>query len=106
MAKRKVTVIGAGHVGSHVALSLTFGDAADEIVLVDKDEKKAVAQALDIYDAVSFTDHETIVRGGDYCDVEDSDVVVIAIGMAESLARTAFRCWTIPSSCAMSCWIP
>lgn len=82
MAKRKVTVIGAGHVGSHVALSLTFGDAADEIVLVDKDEKKAVAQALDIYDAVSFTDHETIVRGGDYCDVEDSDVVVIAIGMA------------------------
>ena len=48
MSHRKVTIIGAGHVGSHVALSLSFGDAADEIVLVDKDAKKAGAQALDI----------------------------------------------------------
>lgn len=82
MAKRKVTIIGAGHVGSHVALSLTFGDAADEIVLVDKDSRKAAAQALDIFDAVSFAQHGTAVRGGDYSDVEDSDVVVISIGMA------------------------
>lgn len=82
MSHRKVTIIGAGHVGSHVALSLSFGDAADEIVLVDKDAKKAGAQALDIYDAISFTDHGTLVRGGDYADVQDADVVVNAIGIA------------------------
>lgn len=82
MKRRKVTIIGAGHVGSHVALSLSFGDAADEIVLVDKNAKKAVAQALDINDSVGFAAHGTVVRGGDYADVQDSDVVVIAIGMA------------------------
>lgn len=82
MQKRKVTIIGAGHVGSHVALALVYEGVADEIVLVDKVEGKAEAQALDAYDAVSYMNHEVVVRGGDYSDVEDSQVVVCAIGMA------------------------
>lgn len=81
MEKRKVTVIGAGHVGSHVALSLAVEHVADEVVLVDRDPKKAEAQALDIFDAMSFENHAVYVHDGDYADVEDSDVVVIAIGM-------------------------
>lgn len=80
MNSRKVTVLGAGHVGSHVALSLAYEHAADEIVLVDREPGKADAQALDIYDTMSFQPHELVVRGGDYKDVEDSDVVVVAIG--------------------------
>lgn len=79
---KKVTVLGAGHVGSHVALSLALDGVAEEIVLVDKVEGKADAQALDIYDAMSFVPHVAHVRGGDYKDVADSDVVVCAIGMA------------------------
>lgn len=82
MSSRKVTILGAGHVGSHVALSLAYEHAADEIVLVDKVPHKADAQALDIFDTMSFQPHEVVVRGGDYADVEDSDVVVCAIGEA------------------------
>ena len=82
MDKRKVTIIGAGHVGSHVALALVYEGVADEIVLVDKVEGKADAQALDASDAVSYMNHEVVVRGGDYSDVEDSQVVVCAIGQA------------------------
>ena len=82
MQRRKVTILGAGHVGSHVALALTYEGVADEIVLVDKVEGKADAQALDASDAVSYMNHEVVVRGGDYSDVEDSQVVVCAIGMA------------------------
>ena len=80
--KRKVVVLGAGHVGSHVALSLAYENIADEVVLVDKVPGKADAQALDIYDAMSFVPHEVLVRGGDYKDVADADVVVCALGMA------------------------
>jgi L-lactate dehydrogenase len=80
MKHRKAMVIGTGHVGSHVAMALAFDHTADEVVLVDKDEKKAKAHALDIYDAMSFSSHSVLVRAGDYSDVEDSDVVVIAIG--------------------------
>ncbi len=41
MQKRKATIIGAGHVGSHVALALVYEGVADEIVLVDKVEGAA-----------------------------------------------------------------
>ena len=80
MKKRKVTILGSGHVGSHVALTLAYDGIADEIVLVDKIEKLAKGQALDIYDTMSVTSHEVLVRAGDYSDVQDSDVVVCAIG--------------------------
>ena len=82
MEKRKVTIIGSGHVGSHVALALAYEGVADEIVLVDKVEGKGAGQALDASDAMSFMNHEVTLRGGDYSDVEDSQVVVCAIGMA------------------------
>lgn len=87
MNKRKVTIIGAGHVGSHVALSLAQGAIADEIVLIDHKEGLAEAQALDIYDGLSMAHHDVVVRDGDYCDVEDSDVVVIAIGMSRTKSQ-------------------
>lgn len=54
MEKRKVVIIGAGHVGSHVAMALCFQGTVDEIVLIDKDEDKARANCLDIADACLF----------------------------------------------------
>ena len=65
---RKVVIIGAGYVGSHVASSLMLRSVADEIVLIDIDEKKAYAHALDIYDAVSSIEENIVVRTGDYSD--------------------------------------
>ena len=35
MKTRKVVIIGAGHVGSHVALGLIQSGEADDIVLID-----------------------------------------------------------------------
>ena len=37
--KRKVVIIGAGHVGSHVAMALCFQGTCDEIVFIDIDRK-------------------------------------------------------------------
>ena len=50
---RKVVIVGAGHVGSHVALALIQSGEADDIVLIDILKEKAAAQALDLDDCVS-----------------------------------------------------
>ena len=51
---RKVVIIGAGHVGSHAGYALVSQNLVEEIVYIDVDEKKALAQALDLYDS-TFT---------------------------------------------------
>ena len=43
---RKVVIVGAGHVGSHVALALIQSGEADDIVLIDILKEKAIGQAL------------------------------------------------------------
>jgi L-lactate dehydrogenase len=81
-SQRKIAIIGAGHVGSHCAMSLAAGAICDEIVLVDTIGPKAKAQALDISDALSHADpaSEVAVRAGSYADCGDADIVVVAAG--------------------------
>ena len=43
ISNRKVVIVGAGHVGSHVGYALISQSLADEIVYIDVDEKKALA---------------------------------------------------------------
>ena len=86
--KRKITVLGAGHVGSHVALALAAGRVADEIVLVDKVRDKAVSQAMDIADALVFPASDLTVRNGDYSDCADADITIVAIGKPREPGQT------------------
>jgi L-lactate dehydrogenase len=76
----KITIVGAGHVGSHCALALAAAGVAAEVVLVDKNDEKARAQAWDVADALSFPPSATRVRAGTYHDCSDAEIVVIAIG--------------------------
>ena len=86
--KTKVVILGAGHVGSHVAWALAAGGVCDEIVLVDKLPGKAAAQASDIADSVSFSSHCPMVREGTYADCADADITVCAIGKAREPGQT------------------
>ena len=88
--KKKIVIIGAGHVGSHVARALAFKDWAADIVLNDIDEDKALAQANDIADCLSFAaiEHpgepgifENKVRRGELKEFLDADITVISVGM-------------------------
>lgn len=53
ISNRKVVIVGAGHVGSHVGYALISQSLADEIVYIDSDHAKAVAQAFDLTDATN-----------------------------------------------------
>ena len=77
----KITVIGAGSVGATVANDLMVLGLASEIVLVDVNKKKAVGEALDIYQGAPFCS-PAIVRPGDYADAAGSNIVVITCGVA------------------------
>lgn len=88
MAAEKIVILGAGHVGGHCASALALCGVGTEIVLVDQAEGKAAAQALDVADSVSFLPHAVLVRAGDYADVADAALVVVAIGEPRKAGQT------------------
>ena len=83
----KITVVGAGSVGATIANDLMIQGVASEIVLVDINKKKAIGEALDIYQGAPFHS-PAIVRSGDYEDAEGSDIVVITCGIARKPGMT------------------
>ena len=78
---KKITVIGAGSVGATIANDLMIQGLASEIVLVDVNKKKAVGEALDIYQGAPFYS-PAIVRPGEYADAAGSEIVIITCGVA------------------------
>lgn len=83
----KITVIGAGSVGATIANDLMVQGIASEIVLIDINERKAIGEALDIYQGAPFC-VPAVVRAGDYEDAQGSDVVVITSGMPRKPGMT------------------
>lgn len=83
----KVSVIGAGMVGSALAYSLIVERVAGEVVLVDVNRNRAEGEAIDINHAVPFSS-PTRVMAGDYADCRHSDVVVITAGVAQKPGET------------------
>lgn len=76
--KRKVVIIGAGHVGTHVASALMMQDICEEIVLLDTDEKKAWAHAVDLRDMACYTGKQTKIWSGGYGELRDADICVLS----------------------------
>ena len=64
----KIGVIGAGAVGSACLLSIVMGGAAREIVVVNRDRKRATAVATDLQYGASLSPVIDI-RDGDYSDL-------------------------------------
>lgn len=77
---RKVAVIGMGHVGSTVAHYIVANGFADDLVLIDTNEAKAQADALDFRDAMANLPFHTNIVVNDYAELKDADVIVSALG--------------------------
>ncbi len=84
----KVVILGAGHVGSHVAMALAAGNVCSRIVLVDKVPGKAAAQAADVADSLSCLPDTPEVCEGTYSDCAGADVTVCAIGKPREPGQT------------------
>ncbi len=79
--RKKITVVGAGFVGStcaHWAASKELGD----VVLVDINEGSAKGKALDLFEASPVEGFDSRVIGtSDYKDTAGSDIVIITAGL-------------------------
>src|SRR3712207_3846261 len=86
----KVGIIGVGAVGSACAYALLLRGSCGEIVLVDKDEKRAAGVATDMRYAVSLS-RTVVVRDGGYDDLAGADVVLITAGVNEKTGGATDR---------------
>ncbi len=79
--RKKISVIGAGFVGStcaHWAAQKELGD----VVLLDVNEGAAKGKALDLYESSPVEGFDSKITGtSDYKDIADSDVVIITAGI-------------------------
>jgi L-lactate dehydrogenase len=78
----KVGVVGSGLVGATAAYALVMRGVGREIVLVDKNEARAAAEADDIRHAVPFA-HPLEVRAGGYADLAGCRAVVLCAGVGQ-----------------------
>ena len=88
--KRVVGVAGLGHVGAHVAFCLGMMGVADEILLCDVKEQKAISECQDLNDAVMYMPNHAVYRVVDYAGLKDADIIVNAVGDV-SLCATGNR---------------
>lgn len=83
----KITIIGAGSVGSTIAYTLSQQAIASEIVLIDIKKDKVYGEVMDIEQGTCFRDPISIVAG-EYEDAKDSDIVIITSGIARKPGQT------------------
>ncbi len=81
MKNNKLAIVGVGHVGSYVLADAMKTELFSEIVVIDKDKDVAFGEALDQAHATALTYmSNTDVYAGDYQDVKDADIIIIAAG--------------------------
>ena len=83
----KVGIIGAGAVGSATAFALMMKGVARKIVLIDANEKKAQAEAMDIAHAAPFA-YANKIKAGTYEDLKEADIVIITAGANQKSGET------------------
>ncbi|MBF0487688.1 MAG: malate dehydrogenase [Nitrospirae bacterium] len=82
MKRKKVSIIGAGHVGASTAQLLALAGISD-VVLFDVVEGMPQGKALDLSQACSIWNSSASVEGtNNYADTAGSDVIVVTAGIA------------------------
>ena len=83
----KIVIIGAGDVGNTFAYTLQIAGLVEEIVLIDRDTKRARGEAMDMNHGLFFVPPVRI-HAGDYKDCRDAAVIVITAGVRQQPDET------------------
>ena len=78
--RSKVSIIGAGAVGTSLAYALLIQKVAGEVALYDLNKAKVEAEVLDLAHGSQFTSPSRVYGGDDLEVVRNSDVIVITAG--------------------------
>lgn len=88
MARKKITVIGAGHVGATVAQLVAYKQLGD-VCIIDVIDGLPQGKALDLTESAPLEHFDGCVIGtNDYKDTAGSDIVVMTAGLARKPGMT------------------
>ncbi len=83
MSVKKITVVGAGHVGEHCAQGIASKELAQEVVLLDVLEGIPQGKGLDQWESAPIQGFDSKVVGSNsYDDAAGSDIFVVTAGIA------------------------
>jgi L-lactate dehydrogenase len=83
----KIGIVGAGFVGSTAGYAMVMSGVGRQIVLVDRNEARARAEAADLLHAVPFA-HALDVLAGGYADLAGARVVILTAGVNQRPGET------------------
>lgn len=78
--RNKVAIVGVGMVGSATAFSIITQGLCDDVVLIDLNDDKANAEALDLQNCIEYLNRNIKIKGGEFEDCADADIVIITAG--------------------------
>ena len=76
----KVAIIGCGTVGSTLGYYLASNLVCNELVMINRNERKAWAEAKDLQHSMGYANGKIRISNGTYSDCGDADIVVLSIG--------------------------
>ena len=83
MSAKKITVVGAGHVGEACAQRLAEKELCEEVVLIDIIDGIPQGKALDQWESAPVEGFDTMVTGSNtYAPAEGSDLFIVTAGIA------------------------
>lgn len=85
---RKVSIIGAGNVGTATLFALALSGTAEEIVLLDRNLDKAQGEIMDVEHGSPFLPAVKLKATKNYKDIANSDVVIITAGAKQAAGET------------------
>ena len=83
----RVAVVGAGNVGATFAFNLLLSGLASDIILIDRNQKKAEGEAMDLNHAAPMVSPVRITAGS-YADCAGAAVTVITAGANQKPGET------------------
>lgn len=84
---KKITVVGAGFVGSTTAYTLMISGLVSELVLIDVNKEKAEGEIMDLSHGMPFV-RPVRMTNGDYRDCAGSDIIIISAGANQKPGET------------------
>ena len=81
--RRTVGIVGTGNVGAAAAYAIFNQRLASEIILLDKDTRRAEGEAMDLMHGQILVSRMD-VRAGDYADLSDAQVIILSAGASQA----------------------